>query len=315
MTASASLPPLATQAAGQKRRRLDPTSAAASAVAIPGSVQLQLSRITLGLDSTRHAADVGLSNAALASYDIVAVRPGDAAAMRQAADSGAVDIIQLDLSSGRLPFPLRAEGVEHVLRAGLVFEISVAAAIRDGASRQYLVSNAASLLRLTRGRGFLLSSGARTPLELRSPLDTAAIASLFGVSRGAALAAMSESVQTVLNHAQLRRRRGPDLVLHVVPVALTLSDARAPVAVEHTPAHCVTGAGGEPLSSISPAGGVGSRSGSAASRGSPFSDPLQRIARIAAAAAPDVTTSSSRIIAGLKKPRAMAGPRAQSKAT
>ena len=262
-------------------------------------MQLQLSRITLGLDSTRHAADVGLSNAALASYDIVAVRPGDAAAMRQAADSGAVDIIQLDLSSGRLPFPLRAEGIEHVLRAGLVFEISVAAAIRDGASRQYLISNAASLLRLTRGKGFLLSSGARTPLELRSPLDTAAIASLFGVSRGAALAAMSESVQTVLNHAQHRRRRGPDLVVHVVPV----SDARAPGAAEHALAHCVTGAGGEPLTSISLAGGVGSQPGSVGGRGSLFSDPLQRIARISAAAAPDVATSSTRIIGGLKKQR------------
>lgn len=193
-------------------------------------MQLQLSRVTVALDSTRYAADVSLSSPVLVSYDLVAVRPGDAAALRHAVDCGAVDIVQLDLSSGRLPFPLRAEGVAAVLGAGLVFEVDFGAAIRDAASRQFLISNARSLLRLTRGRGVLLTSGARSPLELRSPGDAAAIAGLFGLSRGAALVAMSETASAVLRHAQLRRRRATtsELTLHVVPVS-----SLAPMATAH----------------------------------------------------------------------------------
>lgn len=187
-------------------------------------VQVQLSRITVGLESTRHASDVSLSNAVLASYDIVAIRPGDLASLRHAADSSAVDIVQLDLSQGRLPFALRTENVEHVLRAGLVFEVDFAAAIRDSVARQSLITNTANLLRLTRGRGVLLTSGAQTALELRSPLDAAAIAGLFGLSRKDALSAMSETALAVIRHAQQRRRRatpGPSqtFTLHVVPVS------------------------------------------------------------------------------------------------
>ena len=41
----------------------------------------------------------------------------------------------------------------------------------DAAARRHLISNAQQLLRLTRGRHVVLSSGARHPMELRGPDD------------------------------------------------------------------------------------------------------------------------------------------------
>ena len=252
--------------AGQKRRRKsDAPTLSLTAATAPARLHLQLSRVTVSFDSTRHAADICTPSAVLNSYDIVAVRPGDAASLRHAADCGAVDIIQLDLAGGRLPFALRVENVEHVLRAGLVFEVDVAAAIRDSAARQYLISNTNSLLRLTRGRGILLTSGARTPLELRSPLDTAAIASLMGMSRGDALAAMSRTAQAVLKHAQQRRHRissgsVPGLVVHVVPSLVVRQDVKSSGDASVAPTQ-----GGLPLEKLD----VGNAY-----------DPLDRIARL-----------------------------------
>jgi hypothetical protein len=112
--------------------------------------------------------------------------------------------------------PLRFE-----VQAGLVFEIDIAPAIRDASLRQYLIANATSLLRLTRGKGVLLTSGARSVLELRAPIDLAAIASLVGLDRERAMTAMRETPAAVLRHASLRRKRnsGTDVSVHFASVS------------------------------------------------------------------------------------------------
>jgi hypothetical protein len=116
-----------------------------------------------------------------------------------------------------MPFTLTADAVKRVLGAGCVFELEYAPAIRDATARRYFIANAAALLRLTRGRGVLLSSGAAHALELRGPHDAAALAALAGLGSEAALAAMSTAVAEVLVHAETRHARGGVAFVHVPP--------------------------------------------------------------------------------------------------
>lgn len=157
------------------------------------------------------AADLREGARVLASYDVVAAQPSDAAglgAILSAGGGASIDIVSLDLSSGRLPFPLAQRDVAAVLGAGMVFELRYAPAVRDAALRRAFFTHAATLLRVTRGAGLLLTSGARNALELRSPRAVAAIASLAGFSLQQAHAALTAAPAAALAHAARRKQGG-----------------------------------------------------------------------------------------------------------
>lgn len=146
----------------------------------------------------------------LASYDIVAAQPVDSgglAACISAGKGGAIDIIVLDMSSGRLPFPLSPQDVNSAISSGMLFELRYSPAIRDASMRRAFFTHAATLLRVTRGRGLILSSGARSPLELRAPRAVAAIASLAGFSLQQATVALTAAPATAIAHAEKRKKQ------------------------------------------------------------------------------------------------------------
>lgn len=169
---------------------------------------MQLSRLTVVADTPRACADLFLASPVLRGYDLVAVTPGDVDILRHALAAGVADIIRLDVSAGRLPFPLKADVVASVLASGAVFEVEYAPAIRDATRRRFFAANVAELLRLTRGRGVLLTSGAAAALELRRPADAAAIAALAGMTPQQALAAQTDAAAQALRHAEKRLSGG-----------------------------------------------------------------------------------------------------------
>ena len=219
-------------AAGRKRPRADEgggsssssSSSSAAPPPPPAAPFHEYRRITLLLDpassggggggggftSTRPlSTDLKEGAAVLATYDLVAAQPSDAgglAAIAAAGGGGAIDIVTLDMSSGRLPFPLSRRDLAAALAAGQVLELRYAPAIRDAALRRAFFTHAATLLRLTRGAGLLLTSGARQALELRSPRAVAAIASLAGLSLQQALTALTAAPAAALAHAAKRRQ-------------------------------------------------------------------------------------------------------------
>jgi ribonuclease P/MRP protein subunit RPP1 len=176
----------------------------------------QLSRITVAVPSGRQAGELHRGHPVLASYDVVAAAPGDADAFRALLSGGAVDIVSLELAAGRPPFPLRAEHVAAAAAAGVALELEYAPAVRDPGSRRAFLSNGGALARLlghggrrSGGCGLLLSSGARSALELRSPDDAAAIAGLAGLTRDAALSGLGGAgAGRVLAHAEARAAAG-----------------------------------------------------------------------------------------------------------
>ncbi len=141
----------------------------------------------------------------LLSYDVVAVSPGDAETAAHAIASNAIDILHLDATAGKLPFPLSRSLINAAAAAGIAFEVEYAPAIRDPSRRRFFVSNLTALTAMTRGKGLLLTSSAEGgALELRSPTDVAALASLGGLSREVALDALSHTVSRVLAHSEMR---------------------------------------------------------------------------------------------------------------
>jgi RNase P/RNase MRP subunit p30 len=164
----------------------------------PRNEFVQLSRITVDVGTFRNAHEIHPANAVLNSYDIVAVTPGEADVAKHAIQSGIVDIISLDVSAGKLPFFLTKELVSLAVDNNVVFELDYAAAIRDPSCRRFFVGNCLSLLKYTRGKHLIFSSGAQHVLELRSPRDAAAIATLAGLSLDQAYDAMSSGVATIL---------------------------------------------------------------------------------------------------------------------
>lgn len=75
-----------------------------------------------------------------------------------------------------------------------------------------MIANAVLLVRLTGGKGIVLSSGARSALDLRSPQDAANLATLLGMSLGAAREAMLGRGHAVLRHGEARRADGKYII-------------------------------------------------------------------------------------------------------
>jgi ribonuclease P/MRP protein subunit RPP1 len=126
---------------------------------------------------------------AVAGYNIIAAQPLDTASFSHlclnltGAGPSGVDIITLDLAtSPRLPFQLKRSLVLKAIAEGTMFEICYGAAMRlntptTGAgglpkeARRNIIAGARELIRVTNGKGIILSSEVRQALEMRGPLD------------------------------------------------------------------------------------------------------------------------------------------------
>lgn len=73
----------------------------------------------------------------------------------------------------RLPFHLRHTLIRTALKNGAVFEIAYAGAVGAEAERRSWWGGARELVRVTKGKGILLSGGANEDKEVRAPRDAA----------------------------------------------------------------------------------------------------------------------------------------------
>jgi hypothetical protein len=208
---------------------------------------VQLSRLTVTvIGGSREAYEAfnvkdPIVKSVLTSYDLIACQPSTPEAMIEAAKSGNVDIIDLDMAGGKAPFLLTQADVEAVLSKGVVFEIPYAPCIRDASCRRSVASNASALLRLCRGRGVVITSSARSTLEVRSPRDVTVLAALWGLKQNKAQVAQGLVMSTrkaekesgegslqVLKHAEerlLRLKGGNGVFVHVLPTGMLRSSS------------------------------------------------------------------------------------------
>ena len=135
---------------------------------------LQLSRVTIHIDDLGALAQLRDPNEILSSYDIIAVKTSNEKVLHSIClDPSIVDIVSLDLSE-RLP-KLKPNVMAEAAEKGVFFECQYGEAIRNDKSRRMVLSNFSSLTKATRGKHLIVSSGAKSSLQLRSPSDLFAV--------------------------------------------------------------------------------------------------------------------------------------------
>ena len=189
-----------------------PFAAVEKALTIPSKPKL-LHRATVVLSDM--TTNYRLS-AVAAAYDIVAVRPTTEKAFQAACLNMAEPaLISLDLTT-YFPFYFKHRVCMTAVRRGLHFEVCYAHALRStpgkdsGRARALFVANLTGLIRATRGRGIVVSSGAMASggggFELRGPADIVNLLAVWGLPPDRGTDAMSALPQSIVANEGLRRR-------------------------------------------------------------------------------------------------------------
>lgn len=180
-------------------------------------------------------SDMAVNNrlaAVAAAYDLVAVRPTNEKAFQAACLSMAEPaLISLDLTS-YFPFYFKHRACMAAVRRGVHFEVCYAQALRGGGgsgdasdnksgsaarARALFVANLTGLIRATRGRGIVVSSGALMKggsngsggggaFELRGPADVVNLLAVWGLPPDRGTEAMAALPRSIVANEGLRRR-------------------------------------------------------------------------------------------------------------
>lgn len=76
----------------------------------------------------------------------------------------------------------------------------------DPQAKRNLISNATSLIRVTRGRGLIFSSEAKTALGIRAPGDVMNLASVWGLGTERGKDGLTKEPRSVVEFARLKRQ-------------------------------------------------------------------------------------------------------------
>lgn len=153
-----------------------------------------------------------------AAFDLIAVRPLTDKAFQHACLSLDVPIISLDLTQ-HFPFHFRPKPCMAAVARGVRFEICYSQALNaDARGRANFIGNATSLIRATRGRGFIVSSEAKAVLGLRAPADIVNLLNVWGLKNDKGLEGFRAMPRAVVVNEGIKRSgfRG---VIDVVQIA------------------------------------------------------------------------------------------------
>ncbi|KAI0051542.1 PHP domain-like protein [Auriscalpium vulgare] len=216
----------------------------------PGIVYLKRLTIVLDEDSEK---GFGLTNAnapLLAPYDILALTATTEATFSVACLTHTLPsqltthIISIPLTLPRLPFRLKHTLVRSALRNGAVFEIAYAGALGAGdgdggggsgaSTKRNWWAAAREVVRVTKGKGIILSSGTAEHSELRSPKDIGNLITFLELAQNLAHDTSTTTPKSLVLRAQTRKTyraifSEPKVVL---PHASTQSSAAAHQDVE-----------------------------------------------------------------------------------
>ncbi|KAJ1854779.1 RNA-binding RNA processing protein rpp1 [Coemansia sp. RSA 1822] len=139
------------------------------------------------------------------AYDIVAVQPTNDAMLLAACNGtwDAVDIVALDMGQ-RWNFVAKQKVVTQALALGVSLEIMYQPALAGEKTRQQWVSNAAAVVRATRGRSVIWTSAARRALDLRAPYDVANLGEVLQLNGDLSKRALAANARAALMHAFTR---------------------------------------------------------------------------------------------------------------
>ncbi|KAJ4341123.1 RNA-binding RNA processing protein rpp1 [Ascochyta clinopodiicola] len=140
-------------------------------------------------------------------YDLVAARPTDERTLQQACHSLDVDIISLDLTrrfEKHFKFPMLGAAIARGIKIELCYSQGILSS--DPQAKRNLISNATQLIRVTRGRGLIFSSEAKSVLGIRAPSDVINLASVWGLGTEKGKDGLTKEPRSVVEHARLKRQ-------------------------------------------------------------------------------------------------------------
>jgi ribonuclease P/MRP protein subunit RPP1 len=140
-------------------------------------------------------------------YDLVAVRPTDERTLQQACQSLDVDIISLDLTlrfEKHFKFPMLGTAIARGIKIELCYSQGILSS--DPMAKRNLISNATQLIRVTRGRGLMFSSEAKSVLGIRAPSDIINLASVWGLGTEKGKDGITKEPRSVVEYARLKRQ-------------------------------------------------------------------------------------------------------------
>jgi ribonuclease P/MRP protein subunit RPP1 len=140
----------------------------------------------------------------LARYDLIAARPVTDADFHYCCITGEVDVISLKMHE-RLTMKVKLNLVQEAIKRGIMFEICYAHALRDLNSRRTFIANASSLVKATKGRNIIMSSGAKDLFEQRAPWDVINLACVLGLPVDVAHRVVVENPAIALEHGRARK--------------------------------------------------------------------------------------------------------------
>lgn len=137
-------------------------------------------------------------------FDLIAVEPPTDKALQSAATALDIDLISFDMGS-RIPFHLKHKTACAAVERGVRFEICYSAATHSATTRRRCITNALAILRATRGRGVVASSGTTGAAGVRAPLDVANLLYVWGLPAQASRAAIKAEPLAAITNGKLRR--------------------------------------------------------------------------------------------------------------
>jgi ribonuclease P/MRP protein subunit RPP1 len=140
-------------------------------------------------------------------YDLVAVRPTDERTLQQACHSLDVDIISLDLTQrfdSHFKFPMLGTAISRGIKIELCYGQGIMTS--DPTAKRNLISNATQLIRVTRGRGLIFSSEAKSVLGIRAPSDVINLSSVWGLGTERGKDGLTKEPRSVVEFARLKRQ-------------------------------------------------------------------------------------------------------------
>jgi len=114
--------------------------------------------------------------------------------------------VSLDLSI-RYPFHFKYTMFSTALDRGVRIEMCYGPGVAalDSNSRRNVIENATALIRVTRGRGLIISSEAASALACRAPDDIINLAAVWGLGQERGVEAVTKEARSVVVTAQIKR--------------------------------------------------------------------------------------------------------------
>lgn len=172
------------------------------------------SRITVAVDDPSKCQGIAKLQQ---QFDILAVQPLNEKLFQLAIANLDIDLISFNFAT-KLPFFLKHKTVGSAIEKGIKFEVNYAQLINGYASsstmfKRFFINNVLLLIRTSRSKGIVVSSGAFEPVQTRSANDIMTVLTTLGLDDLRSKACVTVNPERVLVNGRLRVKSYKQMVV------------------------------------------------------------------------------------------------------